>query len=166
MLFFLFFLAIHSSIYQFKATKFIYKPMHQLIYTSARVLSTTHHLHLSVHPSTHLLILLFINLSLFQSIQVPYYMSYKKTYPSICISTFSYCLLIIVSFHLPVSPIISYFSFQPVLHIWCNKGRGMCYPVCGMMHIKEPLLLIGKSSPGGGSGFPLSCYLNGPLPYV
>ena len=29
----------------------------------------------------------------------------------------------------------------------CNKGRGMCHPVCGMMHIKEPLLLIGKSSP-------------------
>ena len=37
--------------------------------------------------------------------------------------------------------------FQPVLHDWCNKGRGMCYPVCGMMYIKEPLLLIGKSSP-------------------
>ena len=31
-----------------------------------------------------------------------------------------------------------YFSFQPVLHDWCNKGRGMCYPVCGMVHIKEP----------------------------
>ena len=31
---------------------------------------------------------------------------------------------------------ISYFSFQPVLHDWCNKGRGMCYPVCGMIHIK------------------------------
>ena len=30
--------------------------------------------------------------------------------------------------------------------------RGMCYPV----HIKEPLLLIEKSSPCGGSGFPLS----------
>ena len=45
-----------------------------------------------------------------------------------------------------------------VLHDWCNKGRGMCYPVCGMMHIKEPLLLIGKSSPCGGSGFPLSLY--------
>ena len=29
----------------------------------------------------------------------------------------------------------------------------MCYPVCGMVHIKEPLLLIGKSSPCGGSGF-------------
>ena len=49
---------------------------------------------------------------------------------------------------------LSYFSFQPVLHDWCNKGRGMCYPVCGMVHIKEPLLLIGKSSPCGGSGFP------------
>ena len=51
---------------------------------------------------------------------------------------------------------LSYFSFQPVLHDWCNKGRGVCYPVCGMVHIKEPLLLIGKSSPCGGSGFPLS----------
>ena len=39
---------------------------------------------------------------------------------------------------------------------WCNKGRGMYYPVCGMVHIKEPLLLIEKSSPFGGSGFPLS----------
>ena len=47
-------------------------------------------------------------------------------------------------------------SFQPVLQDWCNKGCGMCYSVCGMMHIKEPLSLIGKSSPCGGSGFPLS----------
>ena len=51
---------------------------------------------------------------------------------------------------------LSYFSFHPVLHDWCNKGRGMCYPVCGMVHIKEPLLLIDKSSLGGGSGFPFS----------
>ena len=51
---------------------------------------------------------------------------------------------------------LSYFSFQPVLHDWYNKGRGMCYSVCGMVHIKEPLLLIGKSSPCGGSGFPLT----------
>ena len=51
---------------------------------------------------------------------------------------------------------LSYFSFQPVLHDWCNKGRGMCYPVCGMVHIKEPLLLIGKSSLCGDSGFPFS----------
>ena len=49
---------------------------------------------------------------------------------------------------------LSYFSFQPVLHDWCNKG-GMCYLVCGMMHIKEPLLLIGNS-PCDGSGFLLS----------
>ena len=34
-----------------------------------------------------------------------------------------------------------------------NKGRGMCYPV---VHIKEPLLLIRKSSLCGGSRFPLS----------
>ena len=44
---------------------------------------------------------------------------------------------------------LSYFVFQPVLHNWC-----MCYPVCGMMHIKEPLLLIGKSCPcGAAAGF-------------
>ena len=49
-----------------------------------------------------------------------------------------------------------YFSFLPVLHDWCNKGRGMCYPVCGMVRIKEPLPLIGKSSLCGGSGFPFS----------
>ena len=54
---------------------------------------------------------------------------------------------------------LSYFSFQPVLHDWCNKGRGMCYPVCGMVHIKEPLLLIDKSSLCGGSGFPFSLTL-------
>ena len=46
---------------------------------------------------------------------------------------------------------LSYFSFQPVLHDWCNKGRGVCYPVYGIMHIKVPLLLIVKSSPCGGS---------------
>ena len=51
---------------------------------------------------------------------------------------------------------IELFLVQPVLHDWCNKGRGMCYPVCGMVHIKEPLLLIDKSSLCGGSGFPFS----------
>ena len=60
-------------------------------------------------------------------------------------------------------PFILYFPFQPVLHNWCNKGCGMCYPVCGMVHIKEPLLLIEKGSPCDGSGFPR--YLSGPLPY-
>ena len=51
---------------------------------------------------------------------------------------------------------LSYFSFQPVFHDWCNKGHGMCYPVCGMMHIKEHLMLIEKSSLCGGSEFPLT----------
>ena len=37
-----------------------------------------------------------------------------------------------------------------------NTGCGMCYPVCVMVHIKELLLLIEKSSPCGGSGYPLS----------
>ena len=64
---------------------------------------------------------------------------------------------------------LSYFSVQPVLHDWCNKGRGMCYPVCGMVHIKEPLLLIGKSSLCGSSGFPFSlsecASLNKTFPY-
>ena len=64
---------------------------------------------------------------------------------------------------------VSYFSFQPVLHNWCNKGCGMCYPVCGIVHIKEPLL-IDKSSLCGGSGFPLSLsvwfYIICPTPYV
>ena len=31
---------------------------------------------------------------------------------------------------------LSYFSFQPVLQDWSNKDSGMCYSVCGMMHIK------------------------------
>ena len=60
----------------------------------------------------------------------------------------------------PIDPswlALSYFSFQPVLHDWCNKGRGMCYPVCRMVHIKDPLLLIEKCFPcSGGSGFSLS----------
>ena len=57
---------------------------------------------------------------------------------------------------------LSYFSFQPVLHDWYNKGRGMCYPVRGMVHIKEPLLLIGKRvAHVAAAGF-LSRYQNGP----
>ena len=38
---------------------------------------------------------------------------------------------------------------------WCNKGCGMCYPVCGMVHIKEPLWQR-----------VFSCYLSGPSPHV
>ena len=53
---------------------------------------------------------------------------------------------------------------SPVFHDWCNKGCGMCYPICGMVHITEPLLLIGKSSHVAQQVF--SHYLNGHLPYV
>ena len=55
-----------------------------------------------------------------------------------------------------IDPSLSYFSFQPVLHDWCNKGSGVCFPVYGIVHIKEPLLLNEKCSPCGGSRFPLS----------
>ena len=48
---------------------------------------------------------------------------------------------------------LRYFSFQPVLHNWCNKGCGMCYPVCGVVHIKELLKPIGKSSPCSSNRF-------------
>ena len=51
---------------------------------------------------------------------------------------------------------------QPVF-----KGHCMCYPVCGMVHIKDPLLLIKKNSSSSGvSKFPLFCYLSGPLLYI
>ena len=52
-----------------------------------------------------------------------------------------------------------------VVSFWHKQDRGMCYPVCGMVHIKEPLLLIEKSSPCCDDiGILLS--LSGPLPYV
>ena len=57
-----------------------------------------------------------------------------------------------------------FFSFYWEVVIVCVCGdvapwysRGMCYPVCVMVHMKEPLLLTGKnSSCSGGSRFPLS----------
>ena len=49
---------------------------------------------------------------------------------------------------------LGYFPFQPVVHNWFIKGRGMyCSVVYGKVHIKDPLLLIEKSSLCGGSGF-------------
>ena len=35
--------------------------------------------------------------------------------------------------------LLSYFSFQPVLHDWCNKDRGMRNHVGGIVHIKDKL---------------------------
>ena len=37
---------------------------------------------------------------------------------------------------------LSYFSYEPVLHDWFNKGRDMYYLVWGIVHIKESLVLI------------------------
>ena len=59
---------------------------------------------------------------------------------------------------------LSYFSFQPMPYDWCNKGRGMFYAVCEMMHKIKLLLLFRKSSPCGGSGNPL--YLSGSLRHI
>ena len=72
----------------------------------------------------------------------------EKSSPHIGYSGFPFSLSILHG----VDP-LSYFLFQPVLH---DKGCGMCYPVYGMVLIKESLLLIKKSSPCGGSRFPLS----------
>ena len=49
---------------------------------------------------------------------------------------------------------LSYFSFHPVLHDWCNKGRGMCYLWDGAYKIT--FAVNRKSSLCGGSGFPFS----------
>ena len=52
--------------------------------------------------------------------------------------------------------LMGYFSFQPVLNNWFNKESGICCPDYGMVHIKDLLLLIEKSSPfSDNSGFPL-----------
>ena len=49
------------------------------------------------------------------------------------------------------------------------SAPGLCYPVCGMVHITEPLLLIEKSIPCGSSGFPFSLsewsFTICPMPY-
>ena len=58
---------------------------------------------------------------------------------------------------------LSYFSF------WCNKCCGMYYPICGIVHIKESLLLIRKQCLFGSSRFPLSLsersFTICPMPY-
>ena len=54
---------------------------------------------------------------------------------------------------------LGYFPFQSVVHNWAFKGCGMRCPVCGKVLIKDPLLLIEKSSLYGDIGFPLEiCY--------
>ena len=50
---------------------------------------------------------------------------------------------------------LGYFPFQSVVPNWFIKDCRMCCPVCGKVHIKDPLLRIAKSSLYGDSGFPL-----------
>ena len=61
---------------------------------------------------------------------------------------------------------IEYFSLQSVLHNWYKKGCGMFYPVCGMVHIKDPLLLIKKRTAHVVAAVDFSRYFSEPLPYV
>ena len=70
-------------------------------------------------------------------------------YLSVSVISVSISVSVYLSLSVSLSLFMSVSGFQ--LHDWCNKGHGMCYPVCGMVHIKEPLLLIGKSSPCGGN---------------
>ena len=58
---------------------------------------------------------------------------------------------------------IRYVSLRPVLQDWCNKGRDMWYPVWGMVHIAD-YLLLNAHLVAVASFF--SRYLNDPLPYV
>ena len=41
---------------------------------------------------------------------------------------------------------LSYFLFQPELYDWCNIGHGKYYPVCGIVHTKDSMLLTKNSS--------------------
>ena len=50
----------------------------------------------------------------------------------------------------PLPYVLGYFPFQPVVHNWFIQGRGMYCSVYGKVHIKDPLLLIEKSSLCGG----------------
>ena len=42
---------------------------------------------------------------------------------------------------------LSFFLFQSVPHGWYTKGFGMYYPLCGMVHIKDPLHSVKKNIP-------------------
>ena len=59
---------------------------------------------------------------------------------------------------------LSYFSFQPVLHDWCNKGCGMLSCLWDGAY-KRTLAVNRRVAHVAAVGF-LSHDLNGPLPYV
>ena len=57
--------------------------------------------------------------------------------------------------------LISCISFQPVLHDWCNKGRGLCYPVWDAGYKRTLAVNRKKVAHVAAAGF-LSHYQNGP----
>ena len=71
---------------------------------------------------------------------------------------------VVGSIHHGVDP-LSYFSFQPVFHDWCNKGRGMYYPVWDDAYKRTLAANRNVVAYVEAAGF-LSSYLSGPLPYV
>ena len=50
------------------------------------------------------------------------------------------------------------------IELFLVPASAMCYPVCGMMHIKEPLLQSERVAHVAAAGFP-SHYQNGLTPY-
>ena len=60
---------------------------------------------------------------------------------------------------------LSYFSFLPVLHNWCDKCHSRCYPVSGMVHIKNMASNLKRIADVVATAWFFSRYLNGPLPY-
>ena len=47
---------------------------------------------------------------------------------------------------IPHDGIIELFFVPVSASQWHNKSRRMCHPVCGMVHMKDPLVLIEKVS--------------------
>ena len=70
---------------------------------------------------------------------------------------------------------LSYFPFQPVIHDWCSKDRGMYYPLCGIrLHFlpdydrgKRPLAAIQKRVVHVVPAADFLCFcVSGTSPYV
>ena len=53
-----------------------------------------------------------------------------------------------------------YFMFQSVVHDWFINFNSMFYSVFGILHIRYPLLFIGKSGLLGTSVFSLRPFVN------
>ena len=59
---------------------------------------------------------------------------------------------------------LSYFSLHSLLHDWCNKGHGMCYPVWDSTYNRT--LVVGQKERNVAAAGFLSSYLRFPLPYA